>query len=278
MIWLYQIPTWSLALLVISGVLAYAVGGVVVVRPWVRALARPENDTVGFMLSIAGVAYAVLLAMIAVGAWNGASAVDVAIQQEANALASVARGVGTFRPAARDHFRQLVGDYIDFVVRYEWPALERAAQSPRTELASETLAEEIVAFEPVTPSELAMKPSVIDRVNEFEDARRLRILTGERGLNPVTWFVVTVGGLMTLAFVFFFRVESLKLHILLSTLAGGMIGITVFLIIALDHPLWGRMSVKPEALQQVLRHMDERQAAMRDTAGTPVVQLPAKKP
>jgi len=134
MLWLYQIPTWALGLLVLSAVWVFSVGGVLICRPWVMSWKRSENETVGYLLSIAGVAYAVLLAMIAVGAWDSSTTVDVAIQQEANALAGVYRGVDGFRPEARDHFQQLVRDYVDFVVRDEWPALARDARSPELSL------------------------------------------------------------------------------------------------------------------------------------------------
>jgi hypothetical protein len=257
MLWIYQMPLWALALLVTLVIWAYSVGGVIVFRPWVSSWKRAENESVGYLLSIAGVAYAVLLAMIAVGAWNGSSAVDVAIQQEANALAGISRAVGGFHPEARDHFRELVREYVDFVVRDEWPALGRNARSPRTELASQTLADEIVQYKPVNAMEEALKGTVVDQMLQFETARRLRILTGERGLDAVTWFVVLLGGLATLAFVFFLRVDSLKVHVLLTMLASGMIAVVVFLILAMDHPLWGEVSVRPEALQEVLHSMTD---------------------
>lgn len=276
MLWLYQIPLWALAALVLSVAWGYAAVGVMLARPWVRSWRRSENEAVGYMLSIAGVAYAVLLAMIAVGAWNGASTVDVAIQQEANALAGVYRGVGAFRPEVRNHFQQLVRDYVDFVVRDEWPALARNARSPRTELASQTLAAELVAFNPATPAEEQLKPIVIDHVNTFEDARRLRILTGERGLGGITWFVVIIGGVMTLAFLFFFRVESILVHLLLTMLTSGMIAVVVFLILAMDHPLWGEVSVKPDALQEVLQTVTQQQQLVVADTVAPTLQ-PAPK-
>jgi hypothetical protein len=274
MLWLYQIPLWALGLLVLSVVWLYTVGGVLVFRPWVQSWPRSENETVGYMLSIAGVAYAVLLAMIAVGAWNGASTVDVAIQQEANALAGVYRGVGAFRPAPRDHFQQLVRDYVDFVVRDEWPALRRDQRSPRTELASQTLSEEIVGFEPATPAEQMIKPIVVSKVNEFEDARRLRLLEGSRGLGPITWFVVVIGGIMTLAFTFFFRVEHKSVHLVISMLASGMLAVVVFLILAMDHPLWGDVSVQPDALREVLQTVTPQTAQASDTSLSVPLTIP----
>jgi hypothetical protein len=272
MLWLYQIPLWMLGAMVIGGIWAYTVGGTLLVRPWVKSWPRSENETVGYMLSIAGVAYAVLLAMIAVGAWNGASAVDTAIQQEANALAGVFRGVSAFRAEPRDHFQSLVRDYVDFVVRDEWPALARNTRSPRTELASRTLSEEIVTFDPVTPAEQMLKPVVVDKMNQFEDARRMRLLAGGRGLDAVTWFVVLLGGGMTVAFTFFFRTESLKVHLMLSMLASGMLGVVVFLILAMDHPLWGSVSVQPDALKEVLQSV----AAAPPTAAERLVTRPLR--
>lgn len=268
MLWLYQIPLWALGLLVLSVVWVFTVGGVLATRPWVRTWPRSENETVGYMLSIAGVAYAVLLAMIAVGAWNASSTVDIAIQQEANALAGVYRGVSAYRPAARDHFQELVRDYVDFVVRDEWPALSRNQRSPRTELASQTLSEEIVGFAPATPAEEMLKPVVVAKMNDFEDARRLRLLEGSKGLGPITWFVVVIGGVMTLTFTFFFRVEQRSVHLAVSMLASGMLAVVVFLILAMDHPLWGAVSVQPDALREVLETVTPHTGVTADTAMT----------
>ena len=252
MLWLYQIPLWMLAALVVGAMWVYTVGGMVVFRSWVRSWPRSENETVGYMLSIAGVAYAVLLAMIAVAAWTGSASVDLAIQQEANALAGVYRGVAAFRPEARVHFQELVRDYVDFVVRDEWPALSENRRSPRTELASRTLSDEIIAFNATTPGEQMLKPVVVEKLNQFQDARRMRLLTGSRGLDAVTWMVVVIGGMVTIAFTFFFRTESFRVHLLLSMLSSGMLGVVVFLILAMDHPLWGTVSVQPDALKEVL--------------------------
>jgi hypothetical protein len=268
MLWIYQLPIGLLAAIVLGLAWIYTLGGVLLFRPWVKSWRRSENETVGAMLSIAGVAYAVLLAMIAVGAWNGASTVDVAIQQEANALTSVYRGVGAFRPAARDHFRQLIADYVDFVVRDEWPALGRNTRSPRTELASRTLSDELISFDAATPAEQMLKPGIIDQMNQFEDARRLRILAGLRGLDGVTWFVVLIGGMLTLAFTFFFRTESFRLHLTLAMLSSGMLAVVVFLILAMDHPLWGTVSVKPDALREVLHSVGAVSRYGSDTTAT----------
>lgn len=39
-------------------------------------------------------------------------------------------------------------------------------------------------------------------------------------------------------------------HLLVGTMSA-MFGLMIFLIVAMDHPLWGTMSVQPDALKRV---------------------------
>ncbi|HEU0013414.1 MAG TPA: DUF4239 domain-containing protein [Longimicrobium sp.] len=251
-IWLYEIPLWVLGTLVIGSGLVYTVGGLFLARRWVDAMPS-SNDSVGAMLSIAGVAYAVLLAMIAVEAWNGVAAVEASIQSEANALSGIYRNVEPYRAEERDHIRRVVRDYIDFVIRDEWPALRRGSRSPRTELAAQRLNNELTTFEARSDAEQMVHPLVLDQAATFTEARQLRLLLGTRGMSAVTWVVVVLGGLITMGFAFFFRTDAFGMHVVLSCFAGAMLGILIFLIVAMDHPLWGEFSVQPQAFREALQ-------------------------
>lgn len=251
-LWLYQIPLWELALLIIGCCVAYTVAGLVVVRRWVHSLPESENEAAGYLLSIAGVAYAVLLAMIAVGAWEGVNDVESAVQREANALASIYRNVEAYEPAQRDRFREMVGEYVHFVVNDEWPALRLGRRSPRTELAGRRLSGALTAYVPGTSQAQLVYPLVLDQVTAFTDARRMRLLTGTDGLDGVTWFVVILGGMVTVGFSFFLRTRTLAVHVLLSSFASSILGLLIFLIVAMDHPLWGDISVDPAPFREVL--------------------------
>ncbi|HWK89862.1 MAG TPA: hypothetical protein VNP72_07695 [Longimicrobium sp.] len=256
-IWLYEIPLWVLGTLVIGTTLLYTIGGLFLARRWVEATPS-GNESAGAMLSIAGVAYAVLLAMIAVEAWNGVAAVEASIQAEANALSGIYRNVEPYRAAERDHIRGVVRDYIDFVIRDEWPALRRGSRSPRTELAGQQLNNELTTFDALSDAEQMVQPLVLEQAAAFTEARQLRLLLGTRGLSAVTWVVVVLGGMITMGFAFFFRTDAFGTHVVMSCFAGAMLGILIFLIVAMDHPLWGDFSVRPDAFRealQVFEHM-----------------------
>jgi hypothetical protein len=260
-IWLYEIPLWLLGAMVIGLSVLYTVAGVLALRRWVHALPRPENETAGYLLSIAGVAYAVLLAMIAVGAWNGVSEVEGSVEKEGNALAAMYREVGAYGPADAARFHRLIADYSRFVVEDEWVALRRGRRSPRTEIASHELSSGLTAYEPAAGAAQLVHPQVLEQVSAFTEARRMRLLTGTRGLDGVTWFVVVLGGLITISFSFFFHTRTLSVHLMLSALASGMLGLLIFLILAMDHPLWGDMSVSPQPFEDIVRQSHEASPA-----------------
>ncbi len=252
MLWLYEIPLAVLGLVVFLPLLAYTLGGLVLVRRWVHALQETENDVAATLLSTAAVAYAVLLAMIAVAAWNGQTVVETAVQEEANALASIYRQVEAYDPADRDHFRLLVADYVDFVVRDEWPAMQKARRSPRTELASRALAGELAAYRPAGAHAAGIHPLILDQATRFTDARRMRILVGNHGLSALTWAVVILGAMITIAPCWFLRARSVVFHGVLCAFVAMTMALLIFLIVAMDHPLWGEASVSPDAFQEVL--------------------------
>ena len=47
-----------------------------------------------------------------------------------------------------------------------------------------------------------------------------------------------------------------KVHFVMTAVLGLTIGMVVYLILALDHPLWGEVSVSPDAFQVVASSMD----------------------
>jgi hypothetical protein len=63
--------------------------------------------------------------------------------------------------------------------------------------------------------------------------------------------VVLLGGMVTIGFAAFFRMNNRRAQLLLTSLAAAMFGLMLFLILAMDHPLWGRVSVQPTPFQEL---------------------------
>ena len=89
-------------------------------------------------------------------------------------------------------------------------------------------------------------------MNDACELRRLRLLEAHLAIHPVLYFVLIVGGLITIAFPLFFGTKNFVPHIIMTALLAAMIGIALSTIIILDFPYTGDISVKADTFKTVL--------------------------
>ena len=56
--------------------------------------------------------------------------------------------------------------------------------------------------------------------------------------------------LVSIAATMFFDIRSLNMHLWMTVLMSGLLGLMIFLIATLDNPFRGKVSVSPVALQR----------------------------
>ena len=81
------------------------------------------------------------------------------------------------------------------------------------------------------------------------------MLSATNGLLATIWWVVILGAATSIALTWFFSVESVRRHLLLTGIYAALIGLLIFLIAALDNPYRGEFSVGPDAFELVLDRM-----------------------
>jgi hypothetical protein len=60
------------------------------------------------------------------------------------------------------------------------------------------------------------------------------------------------GGVITISFMYFFGVENLKAQIMMTAALSGIISFIVFLILAIDNPFQGDISIRPDSLGHII--------------------------
>jgi hypothetical protein len=75
--------------------------------------------------------------------------------------------------------------------------------------------------------------------------------------------------MITVGFAAFFRMGSVRAHLLLTGLAAAMFGLMLFLLLAMDHPLWGRVSIDPGPFRELEAGFRRQQA---ETGAPPQVR------
>nr|MBA2714638.1 DUF4239 domain-containing protein [Rubrobacteraceae bacterium] len=103
------------------------------------------------------------------------------------------------------------------------------------------------------PGQEILHAETVREFNAFVEARRQRLYGVEKGLPVELWYVVIIGAVLSIVLTWLFALERLGIHLLVSGILAMFIGVTVFLIAAMDHPFRGALSISPEAFEIVLK-------------------------
>ncbi|HYJ80426.1 MAG TPA: hypothetical protein VEW03_12515 [Longimicrobiaceae bacterium] len=272
--WLYDLPLLVLSLGFVLGCALLGIGGVLLARRSGWTVSPEDNGTAAALHAFVGVVYAVALGLMVVSVQEDYGDVEQAVVTEANAAGDLFRSMEALEPPARSRLQAMLARYVSLVVTEEWPASRHGRRSDTTWRAIDQLARAIDTFQPATPAEERMLPDLVTDSDALLDARRMRLFLGQQGIGAVTWLVIVVGGIVTLGFACCFYMERPRTQLLLTGLMGGMLGLMLFLVVAMDHPLWGRLSVKPDAFLELRTNFEH----MRRERGDPAFGAAAAAP
>ncbi len=264
MLRLYNLNTWVLAILIIAPIVGLSNGAMLLTRRWVRAHWADSREAISYFFTAVGTIYAVLLAMIAVAAWENYSQMDELVTQEASEALNVFRDVEGMPRPIREKVRGLLLEYVRVVMEEEWPEMNQGRPTQTSNRVIDELVSAIVRHRPTEPGESILFQESFETMNRLLGLRRKRLMAVGLGLLPELWMVVLVGGFLNIGLSLLIATKDIRLDLILTTAFSLMIGIMVFLIFALDHPFWGDVSVKPEAFefaQATMRRLEAKDAA-----------------
>jgi hypothetical protein len=254
--WLYNHPTWEMASTVVAlSVLASWVGLYLFGRVVHVSVRSQHNDVAGFVIAIIGVIYAVLLAFIAVAAWASFDSANRVVQQEANLVGNLFRDSIAIEEPARTEMRRDLQDYIDLVINREWPAQQAGKVEVSAWVSVEKLHATIASIDAKTLSQSVVEAEILRTLNDLYSARRSRLLAAQDGIPETIWWILGLGGAITVAFTYFFGMHSIRMHYAMTGILAASMALVMVLIISLDWPFRGTVSVSPEAFAAVQGNM-----------------------
>lgn len=244
----YQFPIWavglSLAILAVIGTILLELG----VRNFASAdFRRRHNDIAAAIFSIIGVTYAVLLAFVAMLAWDGFNTAKAASHSEAGLVMDVIAAADGLTEPARTNLRDSMKRYTGAVIAIEWPA---QADGHVVRVGDRFLDEAqrlVVSLKPASQADTNLQALLLESLTRLRDARQERLLTAETTIPGIVWFVVIVGGAITIAFGSLLGAPNVLMHLGMSWLLAVSGVLVLVLIIALSNPFRGdfRVSTAP---------------------------------
>ncbi len=253
---LYTHPTWVVGLVVIGIWTSLSLTGLYIFDRLVDVQKRQKDtETVGLTFAIVAVVYAVLIAFIVVDVFETSAKGGQIATAEANKLSNLMFDSAGLPPQAAEAVRADLDRYIDIVVKSEWPSqqagkLGDAVFEPGWTVLAH-LSTRLAVFEPTTMGQNVNKGEMLHTMNDLIKARRSRILAAGEHLPGVVWEILLLAGAVAVCYTYMFGAHSFRIHMAITGLVSATIALVFVLIIALDYPFRGEVSVGDDAFVSV---------------------------
>jgi hypothetical protein len=114
----------------------------------------------------------------------------------------------------------------------------------------EAIRQTMLSFEPTTKSQEILQGEIHRYLDEMGVARDKRLSAVTAGIPGLLWYLVFIGALFTVVFVWMLHMNFVS-QFLLGGITAIFLGIMIFLIYSMDRPLQGTVSVSPDSFKTV---------------------------
>ena len=219
-------------------------------------LRQAHNVPIGLIYGALYVTFGVIIGFSAYLVLNKYTTSQTTVVNEASDVRALYYLAGQFPESQRDQIQELVRSYARVVVDEEWPLMAEGQSSPRAAALAHQITNSVDSLQPNTSAEQTLYSQVLQRANELNQNRSIRLFYAREGLPLILWVVLGVLALIILLFTYFVGMESAWLHILAVAALTLGFAFTLFTIITLDQPFGGDLRVSPDAFEIVLNEIE----------------------
>ncbi|MGO9453366.1 MAG: DUF4239 domain-containing protein [Candidatus Binataceae bacterium] len=246
--WIYNNPTWLWGTILVSLSAAGAGLGLIVFHRCVHVeLRKAHNELAGFLVAVISVTYAVLLAFIAVATWESFSRAQDIVDNEADYVGSIYRDTQGLPSGTGQGIRDDLQTYVKTVINDEWPIQQQGMTPEQGWAPLRKLHASIVTLQPTTMGEEVIQAELLRTLNELYSARASRLSAVQGHIPDVVWWIILYGGALTTGFTYLFGFDDFRMHVVMTMAVAASLALVVVLIVALDWPFRGEVSISPDA-------------------------------
>jgi Protein of unknown function (DUF4239) len=190
----------------------------------------------------------VLLAFIAIATWEAFTESEAIVDHEADCVGSIYRDTQGLPPAMGQQIRDDIREYTDIIINVEWPVQQSGRTPGQGWEPLRRVHSAIVMMQPASRGEAVIQAELLRTLNMLYSARGSRLSAVEGHIPGVIWWVIFLGGLITTGYTYLFGFDDLRMHLITTLAVSTSMSLVIVLIIALDWPFRGAVSVTPDAL------------------------------
>jgi hypothetical protein len=244
------LTSYLLGFLFVSSITLTAVFGMVLVRRRVKlATLHSLHQVAGYMMAVVGTMYSVLLGFVIVDSMHHMQDVREIVAAEASGLANIFLCSEGLPLEKKTIIRTLCHQYANDVINDEWHSLRSGLYSQKSFHGEFRLWKEIASYQPTTVREQQIDEQLLQQVCQMTQNHRSRVVSASHGVAPIMWLVLSIGGIFTIGFTYFFAVADLRIQILMTAMLTVTLSLNLFLVYVFGNPMARDFGVMPTPFQ-----------------------------
>ncbi|MBV8530242.1 MAG: DUF4239 domain-containing protein [Candidatus Eremiobacteraeota bacterium] len=236
----------------------------VVVHAVFRRFVSPEklieqHEVAGFLVSVVGVLYSVVLGFLVGTVWTGFSTAQQTTDLEAGYLADAFNYASQVRRPQRQELQRTLARYALEVRDDEGSDATRRSQDSRALALLAHAVSTTMAMPPPAGSNpgkvlqsSTIQTALLDSLRSLSDARRLRMVQARSRLPAGMYEALLLGAAMVLTFALFFGVNNYFKQMAMTALLAGSIGLFFGLVAELSSPYSGAIHISRDSWTYVI--------------------------
>jgi hypothetical protein len=221
--------------------------------PWDKR--HEHNDVTGWQLSILGTTYAVILGFMLYAVWTDFDTATQNVEMEANSLTNLYRLADGLPDGSRVELQKLAREYAQKVIENDWPEMERGRRPMESVGLASKMERVLISVPEGSKSAGLAQDHAMTELSEMTTCRRTRLLENALSLPTVLWFVLIVGGVLTIVSSCMFGSQNRFLHGVQVVFFSLMIGLALLAIADINKPFRGSVHVGNDAFVRALENM-----------------------
>ncbi len=228
-----------------GGTLIAVIGLLLVRKRYDKRQTASDHEVGGYMLSILGTLYAVVLGFVVVDVSEQVRSAKADISTEVNSILNINRFADSLSDKSKQELNAALVNYTQSVADVEWPILPKGVLCKETWFAMKHIWRAIKEIDPQTPKEQAFYSSILESYNQLQTARRNRLIAAAGYISPVLWMVLIGGATVTIIFTYFFSTHTVRSQVVMTSLVAVTLGLNLYLIVVYSSPFSGDLKISP---------------------------------
>jgi hypothetical protein len=224
---------------------------------WPREDRRAHNDLIGWQLSVLGTTYAVIIGFMLYTVWVDFGTADLNADAEANSVVNLYRLADGLAPEQAVKLKALARAYGNAVADQEWGEMARNQMPTESREITRQMWQTLMESKGASPTEITAEDHALYELSALAGYRRIRLVENAARLPGVLWWVLGVGGVVTVASTCMFGASNGPLHVIQVGAFTLLIALVLVAIADINRPYEGSVHVSDLAFRRAQVEMRE---------------------